>query len=484
MSMLERITRYNHGGWPRRDIPKLNIKPKPAPISDDGLDRGIFSRRRDIMNQVLSPTIRHFGLDGSNSLPFSRPPPSPRARSPHSLASYEPELNWDQDALLELSDQIRESLQRTKSVHPHGDKLSAFLEAALRDVELRPGRPTLDFETIEYARLDKLIADILTTTEKVRISSNANCVKGADGWGGGGGGGVAVGGSKIEIGEAMQTGTGKLGPCLSRYRADVANAKTLLRAWRRRFREQYFMMDQRRASVLVREGRLKDVSFNNSLACELGKWYWYTKVSGPVSELEGNLHFDPGHWWLNITCAERDGMVASSFETPTKGRYGINTLPLLTGQEEMVRANTYKYVREGRAADMHIALISQVGRQIRVLRGYRLKSIVAPQAGVRYDGLFTIKQYGCKQDSKTGLYRLELTLERVPDQNKSLEEIKSIPRPSQLDDWNLYEKLEGDKIKLVQGETSYLEWKLRRQEEKIDREDWRRARLFRASFSQ
>lgn len=80
-------------------------------------------------------------------------------------------------------------------------------------------------------------------------------------------------------------------------------------------------------------------------------------------------------------------MVASSLEVPTKGRYCITTLPLLTGQEEWLRGDTYKYVREGRSTDMHIALISQVGRQIRVLRGYRLKSILAPQAGVRYDGL-------------------------------------------------------------------------------------------------
>lgn len=80
------------------------------------------------------------------------------------------------------------------------------------------------------------------------------------------------------------------------------------------------------------------------------------------------------------------------------------------------------------------------------------------------------------------MYRLELTLEHVPGQKKSLEEIKLVPRPSQLDDWNLYEKLEGDKIKLLQGDSRYLEWKLRRQEEKINREDWRRARLFRASI--
>ncbi|KAI0834928.1 PUA-like domain-containing protein [Hypoxylon sp. FL0890] len=469
MSMLDRIARYNHGARSKLDIPRLHIKPKPAPIRDDGQGRCLFSRQRDIMNQVLSPTVRHFGLDGASGLPFSRGAECSRAHSPSLQPLYEPELDWDRDALLELSDQIRASLQRTKTAHPHADKLSAFLEAALRDLELRPGRPTLDFDTIEYARLDKLVAEILNLAETVRITPSYSSHVGGTGKGAKKGGSEGLGMEEVV-------------PCLSRYRADVTNAETLLRVWRRRFRERYFMMDQHRAAVLVKEGRLKDVSFNSSLAFDLGKWC--TKVSDPISELEGNLQFDPGHWWLNITCAERDGIVASSFEKSTKGRYGINTLPLLTGQEEMMRPNTYKYIREGRARDMHIALISQVGRQIRVLRGYRLKSILAPQAGVRYDGLFTIKQYGCKQDSKTGVYRLELTLERVPDQKKSLEEIQSIPRPSQLDDWNLFEKLEGDKIKLVQGDTSYLEWKLRLQEEKIDREDWRRARLFKASFSQ
>lgn len=78
-------------------------------------------------------------------------------------------------------------------------------------------------------------------------------------------------------------------------------------------------------------------------------------------------------------------------ERPTSGRYGITALPLLTGREEMIRIDAQhvvKYVRETRRPqDMHIALISQVGRQIRILRGYKLKSVFAPQAGVRYDGL-------------------------------------------------------------------------------------------------
>ena len=92
-------------------------------------------------------------------------------------------------------------------------------------------------------------------------------------------------------------------------------------------------------------------------------------------------------WWLHIACAERDGVVASSLEKPTKGRYGLLALPLLTGYEEPVREGSFKYIRMGSASDMHIPLISQVGRQIRLLRGHTLNSVWAPQAGVRYDGL-------------------------------------------------------------------------------------------------
>lgn len=95
---------------------------------------------------------------------------------------------------------------------------------------------------------------------------------------------------------------------------------------------------------------------------------------------------------------------------------------------------------------------------------------------------YTIRQYGFKLDSNVNKYRLELTLERAADQ-RLFEEVRKVPRPSQLDDWALYEKLEGDKVKLLQGEASYLEWKLKQREEKIDQEAWKRARLFKASFS-
>ncbi|CAJ2506423.1 Uu.00g005530.m01.CDS01 [Anthostomella pinea] len=431
MSMLLKDALYNYS---------TRLKPKPLQFSDDGQDRSFFSRRS--LTNVFSPTIKHFSFDGSGGLPFGRRSPSPRGHSTESLASNESfDLDWDQKALLELSDSVRASLRKDNAVGPEAERLSSFLEAVLKDEERK--QPTLDFEAIEFARLDKLLAELLAFAEMVKVASFT---------------------ADLPL----------------RFRVDVSHAKSLQRIWRRRFREQFFMMDQHRCAILVKGGRLKDVSFNNSLTYDVSKWE--TKMSDPISELEGNLQYEAGHWWLNITCAERDGIVGSSLEMPTKGRYGSTTLPLLTGWEELIRTNTVKYIREGRSSDMHIALISQVGRQIRILRGYRLKSIFAPQAGVRYDGLFTIKQYGCKLDDKTNTYRLELTMERVPDQ-KSFDEIRGVPKPSQLDDWNLYEKLEGDKIKILQGDSNYLEWKLTRQEDKVDREEWRRVCAFRASFS-
>lgn len=36
---------------------------------------------------------------------------------------------------------------------------------------------------------------------------------------------------------------------------------------------------------------------------------------------------------------------------------------------------------------MHYSLVTQVGQRMKVLRGFRLKSLFAPVAGLRYDGL-------------------------------------------------------------------------------------------------
>lgn len=92
-------------------------------------------------------------------------------------------------------------------------------------------------------------------------------------------------------------------------------------------------------------------------------------------------------WWLNVGCAHRDGIVGAAFERPTKGRYGVAALPLLTGSEERLSDGRIEYCRHGTQQDMHYNLITQVGQKTKVLRGFRLKSMYAPVAGLRYDGL-------------------------------------------------------------------------------------------------
>ncbi|KAK8076442.1 YDG/SRA domain-containing protein [Apiospora phragmitis] len=412
---------------------------------------GHGSEDRDmIVNQLLSPNIRHFSLDGTG-LPFARRTPSPRTASNESLSSEAGgRPKWDKNTLLDLSDRARHSMKHEKSLEPENTNLKNFLEDAFKDEMYAD--PALDFACIEYAHLDKLIQEVIEFARLLKDSNYATV---------------------LHLGYwVMVAQVDKL--------QDLASK--LQNAWRQRFLEQYLFIDNYRTSDLVEVGRLSEVSFNNDLTYELGKWQ--TKETNPISELEGRLQFEAGHWWLNLACAQRDGIATSSVEKPTSGRYGITTLPLLTGREEVICENGVeftKYIRYGRSYDMHIPLISQVGKQIRVLRGYRLRSIYAPEAGIRYEGQYTIRQYGTKLDIVSDTYRLELKLQRVNEQ-RPLDELKRIPKPSQFDDWALYEKLEGNEMKRI-GNAKYMEWNIQREEDMLDRESWKGDREFRASFS-
>ncbi|KAI0127760.1 PUA-like domain-containing protein [Xylariales sp. AK1849] len=416
------------------------------------------SRRERL--QLLSPTIRHLSFDGA-SLPFTRRSPSPRTQSSDSLLSDDSsDLGWDKSTLLSLSDSVRASIRFDRSLLEKGtnrhtltnlritseqdtERLSSFLEAVLKDEERR--QPSMDVDTIEHTHLDKLLDEIIQLSEMLKSWNPSTHLP-------------------------------------LRFRVNVAHCNKLRAIWRQRFREKYFMIDHLRCGIL-KGGPLKDVAFDSNLTYDPAKWE--TKLSDPMSELEGNLQFEAGHWWIHITCAAKDGIVACPRERPTIGRYGVTSLPLLSGREELIRGNglnIVKYIRKGRASDMHIRLISQVGQKIRILRGYKLKSIYAPQAGVRYDGLYIIKQYGTKLDMVTNTYTLGLTLERVKDQ-KPMEVLDKVPTPSQADDWKLYEKLKGDHIKRVEGGARYLDWSVQREDERHDREDWVQDRKFRASVS-
>ncbi|KAF6842807.1 hypothetical protein CMUS01_02733 [Colletotrichum musicola] len=383
--------------------------------------------------QIMTRLCRSpFQLDGTSDTYFVRYPGAGQQPQPPSVEPFP-----TSEELLELCDSVRASLRQDKTLGPEADRIQNLLERALKE-ELRH-TPTLDFETLQYARLDKLLADILDPANRPT-------------------------------------------PLPLRFRADMAVAESLQKMWRARFRDQYFSIDDFRQRSMSIGGEMRDITFTSAGKDPLESWA-VQNDRGSISELEVNQQIEPGHWWLNLACAHRDGILGTAVEKPTKGRYGVSALPLLTGREEHVRGNLYRYVREGRLSDMHVSLITQVGSQIRILRGYRLKSTLAPQAGVRYDGVYNIRQYGNKLDIATDTYRLELLIERVGGQ-RAMEHVQQVPRPSQMDDWQTFKKLEADIVRQRMGDNGLLDFKTLKEEERIDREHWRRASEFKASLSQ
>lgn len=74
-------------------------------------------------------------------------------------------------------------------------------------------------------------------------------------------------------------------------------------------------------------------------------------------------------------------------------------------------------------------------------------------------------------------------MERV-DGQKSLEQVQQVPRPSQMDSWQMFKKVEAEIVRQRKGDDGLLDFKLRKEEERIDREHWRRASEFKASLGQ
>lgn len=86
-----------------------------------------------------------------------------------------------------------------------------------------------------------------------------------------------------------------------------------------------------------------------------------------------------------------------------------------------------------------------------------------------------IHSWSIKLNINTDLYTLRLTLERIPGQ-RHMDNILQIPKPSQLDDWKLYEQLERDRIRRTEGKVKFDHWTNIRNAEKLERESWRHGR--------
>ncbi|KAK0621545.1 hypothetical protein B0T17DRAFT_617981 [Bombardia bombarda] len=225
----------------------------------------------------------------------------------------------------------------------------------------------------------------------------------------------------------------------------AAAAETLQRLWRARYKANYFILDEIRTIDLATSGRLGGVSFVPPLPWQAldQRNVWKVTEFLNVTPALGNVDYKVG----------QDGFVETDLEVPTL-RPGVlrSVLPLLTGREE--------FIEDG-----------------------KLKSPYAPSAGLRYDGLWKISRYSHKLDTDTEIYRLELQLERVRDTPQSLATLLQIPLPSQMDDWRLFEKLEAEKIRQATGEQGAVNWRVQKEEDQHEREQWHRIRDFRKSIT-
>lgn len=150
--------------------------------------------------------------------------------------------------LLDFSDEIRSHLLEDHSLGPWAETVKRVFRKLLRDEGA--ALPAVSFATIQNARLDKLLSDILTLGHQ-QVSSRL------------------------------------------RPRLNIAIAERLQRSWMARFREEFFNIDQTRQEDLSKSSRLKDVVFNKKAAN--GWELWKAAKCKTVSGLEWNLQFKPGY---------------------------------------------------------------------------------------------------------------------------------------------------------------------------------------------
>ncbi len=133
---------------------------------------------------------------------------------------------------------------------------------------------------------------------------------------------------------------------------------------------------------------------------------------------------------------------------------------LQNGEEvdEAEQPDTTKFTQQGTYAQMHRGLMLTRGRTIRLLRGASLKSNYAPEVGIRYDGLYVVKTWSMKMSTIdiVDTYKCDIRFERVKHQ---MPLNLSVPKPSQRDEWKLYEEMVGSDFRARKGDLEYSRWR-------------------------
>ncbi|ATZ48510.1 hypothetical protein BCIN_03g07160 [Botrytis cinerea B05.10] len=381
---------------------------------------------RNISSRQLPPGIPMSPLHQFAASPFNSIPLSPTFSdssgqsllfgiSKISVLSNPPHEDGD-DYRLEKSDFIRKELR--KPVFPINEIHT--LESLIDDL-LDEG-PSLEFEIITYARLDKIVEEILQHVRNNFLSQ---------------------------------------GPS---FRRIMRKAQKLREQWIGTFGDRFNTMDDERLKFMKESGCLRDIELQpTSELSKLDGPTWKIKRAATFSEKEANENFEPGAWFLNTHCGVRDGIVPDAKDGFT---WGVNGKPvafsMLSGFEiKGSGKRQWVHIIESRVYAYHARRLTCVGNVIRLLRGYKLKSERAPRLGVRFDGLYKIESWGqvlLKLSAGPNIYRNTITLVELSEQN-TMEDLDAIPTPSQMDNFIIYNKMIENDIKAREGEAAYKEYK-------------------------
>ncbi|KAF3039359.1 hypothetical protein E8E12_006025 [Didymella heteroderae] len=184
-----------------------------------------------------------------------------------------------------------------------------------------------------------------------------------------------------------------------------------------------------------------------------GPNYCPEKIHPSASHRRGDLGFKAGDWWINSLFAHHAGIIGleSVDGGTTYNKNGAYALLLRdTGEIDARSEETFSYrCPISDKGKFRLTAATPTSREpIRVLRSHSINSIWGPKAGVRYEGLYSVRGWCVRQAKPTGtmggdwkerdiLY--EVTLERkdpVP-----MEQVTCRPTNTEIDDYAEYKRL-------------------------------------------
>ncbi|KAL6720512.1 hypothetical protein ACLMJK_002436 [Lecanora helva] len=280
-------------------------------------------------------------------------------------------------------------------------KLTQSDNALLRSILKRLDSTQMTLDLLRYSRMEKALMVIAAT--------------GASTW-------------PMEIvmkaEELIQKWEDELGP-LKNLRADLHGPGGRLEGVRK-------LTDGKKESMYEKDDELKSA--------------WSVKTTDPFRSYEcGSLGFDVGDWWLKPAAAYRDGIIDHTSHAITADHNGAYAIVVNGSKEENLQPDgTFTYhasLSDPGALKLTKTMTTDTEKIVRVLRSWKLRSKLAPKAGLRYDGLYRIESFGIKllpPESWHKTFVLSRMLNQPP-----IATALAYPMSDQLDDWRDYQHLKN-----------------------------------------